>query len=100
MGPVSTFTGTLVHLHHRTDLNPPEPEVARYAITFIQVRALGIVPALVGFVAVACFRCHKDTKTPLYSAIVSAVCSLTFNLVFLYGELLINAWEQIPVDSD
>ena len=33
--------------------------MAAYATTFIKVRALGIAPSLVGFVAVACFRGHK-----------------------------------------
>ena len=67
------------------DLDPPEPNVAKYAAQFIRVRALGIAPALVAFVGIAVFRGHKDTRTPLCATAASAACSLTLNLLFLYG---------------
>jgi Na+-driven multidrug efflux pump len=91
VSPSLHLTVGLTHLHHfarhaPTDLNPPEPAVAMYATQFIKVRALGIAPALVGYVAIAVFRGHKDTRTPLYAAGISAACNLTLHLALLYGE--------------
>lgn len=69
-----------------SDLQPPEPAVAAGAIQFIRVRALGLIPALLGYVAVGVLRGHKDTSTPLYASVLSAFVSLALNALFLYGE--------------
>ena len=66
-------------------LKPPEPAVAVYAIKYMQIRALGIVPSLVSYVAIAVFRGHKDTKSSLFAAILSSFCGLGLNFLFLKG---------------
>ncbi|GAX82713.1 hypothetical protein CEUSTIGMA_g10139.t1 [Chlamydomonas eustigma] len=66
-------------------MKPTEPAVAEYAIQFIRIRSASLIPALLGYVAVATFRGHKDTQTPLYAAGISSVCGLTLNVFFLYG---------------
>ncbi|GAX79955.1 hypothetical protein CEUSTIGMA_g7394.t1 [Chlamydomonas eustigma] len=66
-------------------LKPSEPIVADYATQYIQIRSACMVPALMGNVAVATFRGHKDTRTPLYAAGMAAACGLTLNIVFLHG---------------
>ena len=48
-----------------TDLRPPEPAVAKYAAEFIRVRAFGIIPALIAYVATAVFRGENDHWTGL-----------------------------------
>ena len=73
-----------------SDLQPPEPAVAAGAIQFIRVRALGLIPALLGYVAVGVLRGHKDTSTPLYASILSAFVSLALNALFLYGEWMLS----------
>ncbi|EFJ47754.1 hypothetical protein VOLCADRAFT_91656 [Volvox carteri f. nagariensis] len=65
-------------------LKPPEAAVAAFAIDYIRVRSLAIPAVLLGFVATAVFRGFKDTRTPLFGALVSAAVSLGLNVLFLY----------------
>lgn len=65
-------------------LQPAEPAVAAGAIQFIRTRSWGMIPALLGYVAIGVLRGHKDTRTSLYAATVSAVSSLSLNALFLY----------------
>ncbi|GIL85921.1 hypothetical protein Vretifemale_14446, partial [Volvox reticuliferus] len=65
-------------------LKPPEVAVAVFATDYIKIRSLGIPFVLLGFVATAVFRGLKDTRTPLFGALVSAVISLALNVFFLY----------------
>ncbi|GLI71113.1 hypothetical protein VaNZ11_016204 [Volvox africanus] len=65
-------------------LKPPEAAVAEFATDYIKIRSLGIPVVLLGFVATAVFRGFKDTRTPLFGALVSATISLGLNVLFLY----------------
>ena len=51
-----------------------------------QVRGLGIIATLLGFVATATYRGFKDTTTPLRAAAISAASSLILNYLFIYGK--------------
>lgn len=72
-------------------MKPAEPEVARYAIEFMSVRAFGICATLMSFVANGVYRGLKDTRTPFFAALGSAASNITLNLLFVYGERLREA---------
>lgn len=67
-------------------LKPKEESVARYATEFIQVRSFGVLASMISFVANGVYRGLKDTKTPFYAAVGSAVANLTLNVLFVYGK--------------
>lgn len=74
-----------IAVHLTAVLRPPEAEVAAAATQYIQIRAWGIVASLLGFVATGTYRGFKDTRTPLYAAVGSAMTSLLLNSLFIYG---------------
>ncbi|PNW83984.1 hypothetical protein CHLRE_04g213000v5 [Chlamydomonas reinhardtii] len=72
-------------------LNPPEPMVAALATQYMQVRALGIPAALLGFVATGVFRGFKDTRTPLLGVATSVAVSFGLHVLFL-NVLHLDVW--------
>lgn len=66
-------------------LRPPEPAVAAYAAQFIQIRAWGVLSALIGFVAAGTYRGVKDTVTPLQAAGVATGSNLVLSVALVYG---------------
>ncbi|KAL6763380.1 mate-domain-containing protein [Haematococcus lacustris] len=83
MGALVTALLVLGGPHIISLMAPPEPAVAAYATQYIGVRAWGLMGALLGFVATGTYRGFKDTRTPLYVAMGSAVLSLALNYTFI-----------------
>ncbi|BDA43468.1 Protein DETOXIFICATION 44, chloroplastic [Coccomyxa sp. Obi] len=61
------------------------PEVVVHALAYLRCRAIAC-PALLGlFVATGSFRGYQDTKTPLYSALLSNVANFLMDILFIFG---------------
>ncbi len=57
------------------------------AAGYLQIYALSFLPMALNAVLSSFLRCHKDTKTPLYVGIFSAVLNTILNYLLIYGRL-------------
>src|SRR4051794_15104631 len=62
-----------------------DPDVRRYAGTYLEIAALGIPGLLVILAATGVVRGLQDTRTPLAVTVVANLLNIALNLLFVYG---------------
>lgn len=63
-----------------------DPEVIAQGYLYIKIASLSFIPNMISSPIVAAMRATGDTKTPLYSAILSFTTNVTLNLLLIYGK--------------
>lgn len=64
-----------------------DAEVVAQGFLYIRVAALSFIPNMIALPIVAAMRATGDSKTPLYSAILSFLVNISLNLLLIYGNL-------------
>jgi len=67
------------------DAFEPAPDVREYAVTYLQISAVGIPALLLMFAATGVLRGLQDTRTPLVVAVTANLTNIALNLLFVYG---------------
>lgn len=67
------------------DAFEPAADVGQYAVTYLQISAIGIPALLLMFAATGVLRGLQDTRTPLVVAVTANLTNIVLNVLFVYG---------------
>ncbi|MEO9322317.1 MATE family efflux transporter [Nocardioides sp. C4-1] len=84
IGTVTTVAGVLL-TGPLVALFGVDGEVRDFAVTYLRIAFLGVVPLLVMLAATGVLRGLQDVRTPLYVAVGGNAANIVLNVVLVYG---------------